>query len=85
MIVEFMCNNPDCGNVASKFFHKASDIPPFLDCGACGTGKLERQLGAPSSKTTQIIDNGIMARKVEILNEVVEKEVERHKHKEGYE
>lgn len=76
-MITFKCNNPDCDNQITKFFSKMKDVSPFLDCGECGTGKLERQLGAPTSKSTQIIDNGVQARKVEVMNEVVEKERDR--------
>lgn len=76
-MIMFKCNNPDCDNEIVKIFTKAKDIPPFLDCGQCGTGKLERQLGAPSSKSTQVIDNGVQARKVEVMNDVIEKERDR--------
>ena len=76
-MIKFQCNNPDCDNNITKLFTNVKQIPPFLDCGACGTGKLERQLGAPSTKSTQIIDNGIQARKVEIMNDVVDKESKR--------
>lgn len=79
MIIVFVCNNPDCDNKITKYHKTAKDIPPFLDCGACGTGKLERTLGAPSSKSTQFLDNGNQARKVEVLNEVIEKEREKIK------
>ena len=74
MMVKFECNNPECDNEISKYFKSFKDISPFLDCGACGTGKLERTLGAPSTKSTQFIDNGIQARRVEVMSEVVQKE-----------
>lgn len=74
MMIRFLCNNPDCENEISKYFKNARDIAPFLDCGACGTGKLERTLGAPSAKSTQFIDNGSQARRVEVMSAVVEKE-----------
>ena len=73
-MITFQCNNPSCDNNITKLFTDFRKIPQTLDCGACGIGKLERQLGAPSSKSTQVIDNGIQARKVEIDNDVVEKE-----------
>ncbi len=76
-MIEFVCNNPDCDNSITKVYVKITKIPPFLDCGACGTGKLERMLSAPSTKSTQIIDNGIQVRKVEIMNAVIEKEQKR--------
>jgi len=77
MMILFRCNNPDCTNSIKKYFKTSKDIPPFLDCGECGVGKMERQLHAPSSKSTQIIDNGIQSRQVEVTNEVVEKEKDR--------
>ena len=76
-MIIFKCNNPECDNQITKMFTKIADIAPFLDCGACGTGKLERQLGAPSSKSTQIIDNGSQARRIEVMNDVVQKEQDR--------
>lgn len=77
MLINFVCNNPDCNNSVEKFIKKVSDIPPFLDCGECGTGKLERQLGAPFTKTTMVVDNGIQAKQVEVSTEVVLKEEEK--------
>jgi len=74
MMILFVCNNPDCDNSIKKYYKNAKDIAPFLDCGACGTGKLERTLGAPTSKSTQFVDNGTQSRKVEVMNKVVEKE-----------
>ena len=79
MLISFECNNPDCDNSITKYYKNAKDISPFLDCGACGTGKLERMLGAPSSKSTQFLDNGAQARKVEVMSAVVEKEQEKLK------
>ena len=77
MLIDFKCNNPDCDNFITKSFKTHKDIPPFLDCGSCGSGKLERQLGAPATKTTQVVDNGAMAKQVEINSEVILKEQER--------
>lgn len=71
-MIIFKCNNPDCKNKITKIFKKDHKVPPFLDCGECGTGKLERQLGAPSSHKTQIIDNGLQAKKVELRDVVVD-------------
>lgn len=76
-IIEFVCNNPDCDNNIEKYYKDITQIPPFLDCGQCGTGKLERGLGAPSTVSTQIIDNGLQARKVEVKSHVVEQEREK--------
>jgi hypothetical protein len=72
MLIKFSCNNPDCKNEISKFFKSHKDIPPFLDCGSCGTGKLEREYESPSSKSTFVIDNGFQAKSVEVLSEIIE-------------
>jgi hypothetical protein len=74
MLIKFICNNPECDNNTSKFFKSYTDIPPFLDCGACGTGKLEREFSFPSSKSTVVVDNGFQQKAVEILSEVVEEQ-----------
>lgn len=76
-MIKFQCNNPDCSNYISKIFNNSKDIPPFLDCGECGTGKMERTLSTPASKSTQFIDNGVQSRRVEVSSEVVEKERQR--------
>ena len=77
MLVEYICNNLDCDNSIVKQFKSFKHITPFLDCGACSVGKLERQLSAPTSKSTQIIDNGTQARRVEVMNAIIDKEKDR--------
>jgi len=74
-IILFKCNNPDCVNYIYKFFtpKKKATIPPFLYCGQCGIGKLERQLEAPNSNKTQVIDNGLQPKRIELREEVLEK------------
>jgi hypothetical protein len=79
MLISFECNNQECKNAITKSFRKVGEIPPFLDCGACGSGKLQRILGAPASKSTQFIDNGLYERAVEVNSEVVQKESDRIK------
>lgn len=76
-MIKFTCNNPDCTNHITKFYTDVKTIPPFLDCGECGTGKLQRGLSAPASKSTQFIDNGIQARRVEVSSDIIEKERQR--------
>lgn len=77
MLISYTCNNSDCQNSISKFFRTHNEVAPFLDCGACGTGKLERDFEAPTSKSTITVDNGSQAKSVEVLSDVVEKEREK--------
>lgn len=81
-LIHFKCNNPSCDNHISKVFVGKYKIPPFLDCGQCGVGKLERQLKAPSSGKTEFVDNGLQARKIELRDVVIDKETEKSKNKE---
>jgi hypothetical protein len=73
MLIDFQCEK--CQTVVKKYFKSHKDIPKELVC-LC-EGKLLRLLGSPTSKSTQIIDNGLQTRQVEILNEIVEEERER--------
>ena len=75
-MIRFTCCNSKCGNSIDKLYTKMKEVPSWLDCGQCGS-KLERKLGAPSTKSTQIVDNGLQARQTEVMNEVVEKERDR--------
>jgi len=70
MLIKFKC--PKCTNSIVKLFKKAVDIPDYLNCGECGSKKMERTLSTPSTKTTQVIDNGVQAKRVEVMSEVVE-------------
>lgn len=76
-LIRFCCNNPECSNEITKFFNAVKDIATWLDCGECGTGKLERTMAAPSTKSTQVIDNGLQIRETEVMNAVVENESDR--------
>ena len=76
-MIKFVCNNPFCDNNITKVFQGKAKIPPFLDCGACGTGKLERTLGSPSSQSTQILDNGVQARQTEVNSVIIEQELDK--------
>jgi hypothetical protein len=76
-LITYICNNHECRNTITKSFKPKDKIAGYLDCGCCSVGKLERQLGAPSSVTKTKIDNGINARPVEIYENIVEMNEER--------
>ena len=77
MLIKYSCNC--CDNSITKFYQVNKDVVPFLDCGACARGKMERQIGAPSSKHTQFVDNGGLTNPIEIMDEVLEKESEKER------
>lgn len=75
MLIYYKCNN--CSNAITKFYRSHKDVASFFDCGHCSIGKLERQMEAPTSKTTQVVDNGGLTKDIELLDAVVEKEREK--------
>lgn len=70
MLILFKCNL--CGNEIKKYFKKKEEsvlktgdpIPPYLIC-SCG-GILEKQLPDFETSSFENVDNGAMARKVEL-------------------
>lgn len=76
-MIRFLCNNPDCENEIIKYYAKVKKIPPFLDCGECSVGKLERTFDAPTTGSIQIIDNGNQAKEIKLRDVIVEREIEK--------
>jgi hypothetical protein len=58
-----------CGNSRSKFYRLGKDALSVIDC-ECGD-KLKKQLSAPSNASKVTIDNGHMAKQVEVDLEMV--------------
>lgn len=59
-----------CGKVASKFFKIAKEAPTTITC-ECGL-EFKKQLSAPSSASKIVIDNGLMAKAIEVDLNVIE-------------
>ncbi len=75
-LIKYVCER--CGNsiqkvVATKDLKNCKNMLP---CGECGE-YLERQLGGGSTKSTITMDNGVQARAVEILPDILELNQER--------
>ena len=62
MLINFKCNL--CGNEIKKYFKEKKDVPPFLTCECSGV--LEKQLPQFDFASLETVDNGAMARKVEL-------------------
>jgi len=70
MIINYKCEK--CQATSAKYFKKSKEIKDDFPC-KCGS-ILERQLGAPNTKSTQYVDDGLHPRRVEVSSEVVEQE-----------
>ena len=79
-LIEFKCKN--CGLIKNKLVQskELKGMSSTEDCPSCGTEKgLERQLGGAASASKMVIDNGSMAKSVEILTNIIELNQERSK------
>lgn len=73
--IRYKCNL--CDNEITKFVFKKEDFRGYLTCH-CG-GVLERVLKAPTVRTVEVLDNGVMPRRVEQQKDIKEILVERSK------
>ena len=68
-LIAYAC---ECGNIAKKMTRQAKDAPAFFICTKCNIGKMKKQLSSPSSSSKITIDNGVQARSVEIMPDIIE-------------
>lgn len=66
-LINYVCG---CGEVQKKYFKAAADAPLVIKCKCEAQAK--RTLGSTSSSHKIIVDNGLMARKIEIDPEIME-------------
>lgn len=66
-LINYVC---DCGEVSKKYFKTAKDASPTVKC-KCGL-ESRKGFGATSSSHKTVIDNGLMARRLEIDPAIME-------------
>jgi hypothetical protein len=62
--------------IIKKIFRSGKDAPKLLSCDVCGV-EAKRLLSAPSSEAKVFIDNGSMARRVEVNPDIAQINKER--------
>ena len=72
-MVLYKCNL--CKNEIKKIYKTAKEQAGYLEC-YCG-GVLERQLPSVSMASIEVVDNGNMARKVELRKDITQRLKER--------
>jgi hypothetical protein len=72
-IINYTC---ECKHSIGKFFRQAKDSPVLFSCEKCGKD-MKKTLSIPSSSSKIIVDNGIQARAVEVIPNIVELNQER--------
>lgn len=61
-----------CGNIEKKFTRLAKDAPVSFLCPNCQKDQMKKQLSSPSSSSKITVDNGVQARAVEIVPDIIE-------------
>lgn len=72
-IIAYLC---ECRNITKRFFRGAKEAPQDTFCSMCGK-KAIKVLSVPSTSTKITIDDGLQARSVEIIPNIVELNHER--------
>ena len=66
-LINYVC---DCGEVLKKYFKSAKDASPTVKC-KCGS-EAKKSFGATSSSHLVTIDNGLMARAIQVNENIME-------------
>jgi precorrin-4 methylase len=72
-IIAYIC---ECNNIVKKFYRLAKDSPIVFTCDKCKKD-MKKMLSSPSSVSKIVVDNGVQARAVEIVPNIVELNQER--------
>lgn len=67
-LIAYSCS---CGYTEKRFMRQAKDAPASFVCPKCNS-ELKKQLSSPSSSSKIVIDNGVQARSVEIVPDIIE-------------
>ncbi len=68
-LIAYACK---CGNTTKKMTRQAKDAPASFLCPKCNIDQMKKQLSSPSSSSKIIVDNGVQARAVEIMPDIIE-------------
>jgi len=68
-LIAYAC---ECGNIEKKFMRQAKDAPVSFLCPNCKKSDMKKQLSSPSSSSKITVDNGVQARAVEIVPDIIE-------------
>lgn len=68
-LIAYSCN---CGHNFSKMIRQAKDAPAVFVCPSCKNESAKKQLSSPSQSSKIVIDNGVQARAVEVVPDIIE-------------
>lgn len=68
-LIAYACK---CGNKDKKFVRQAKEAPASFLCPSCNQDDMKKQLSSPSTSSKITVDNGVQARAVEIMPDIIE-------------
>lgn len=68
-LIAYACK---CGNNEKKFIRQAKDALASFLCPKCNSSEMRKLLSSPSSSSKITVDNGVQARAVEIVPDIIE-------------
>ncbi len=72
-LIVYLC---ECKNSTKKYYRQVKDVPAVIICESCGK-EARKSLSSPTTSSTVIVDNGVMARQIEVNPEIVKINEER--------
>lgn len=67
-LINYSC---PCGKVLKKYQKSPKEAPAFVQCDGCGA-EAKKSFGATSSSTKITIDNGLMARRIDVDENIMQ-------------
>lgn len=74
-LIAYLC---ECKTFKKKYYRQVTDVPAFIICEVCGK-ESKKTLSSPTSSSKIVVDNGIQARQVEIIPDIISINEERSK------
>lgn len=72
-LIAYLC---ECKNSKKKYFRQVKDVPAVIICDVCSK-EMKKLLSSPTNSSKITVDNGVQARAVEIIPNIVEINEER--------
>jgi len=67
-LIAYQC---ECKNSKTKYYRQVKDVPAFIICDKCEK-QMKKLLSSPTNSSKITVDNGLQARAVEIIPDIVE-------------
>lgn len=67
-LIAYLC---ECKNSKKKYYRQVKDVPAVIICDKCEK-EMKKCLSSPTNSSKITVDNGLQARAVEIIPDIIE-------------